>query len=162
MKIPKRKKRNALEISDEKVCQALTKAKGYQSIAADMLDKSAAWMSERCTSSAMIQAHLKWLGERKLDRYEGALDDLMEKKNPTSIIFFLKTRGRGRGYIEHAPIEDVDTGKLKVLGDFFASIGAKYRTLPTTTPEEPKGLDSSREKNADQDSSDSSRRSHFS
>ncbi len=161
MKPTKRKKRNNLEVSDEKVCEALTRARGYQSDAARLLDKSDGWMSERCTASEMIQAHLRKIGEARLDEYEKALDDLRDKKNPTSIIFYLKTKGRHRGYIEHAPIEDVDAGKLKVLGEFFQSIGARFQPSSKSTLVDTEDLDSSQEQTSGQATSASKRISHF-
>ena len=40
-----------------------------------------------------------------LDFAEGKLFQLMNEMNPTAIIFFLKTKGKGRGYIEKSEME---------------------------------------------------------
>lgn len=119
--------------TDESVCEALTKAEGKLSLAARILQKSSAWMTARCKGNEVIQAHIKQVAEDLVDSYEVALGDLRDKRNATSVIFFLKTKGRHRGYVEHAPIEEMDTGKLKVLSDFFSAIGkaSSARRIPT-------------------------------
>ena len=41
-----------------------------------------------------------------LDHVEGKLFELIDEKNPAAIIFYLKTKGKRRGYIER---QEVDT-----------------------------------------------------
>lgn len=49
------------------------------------------------------------ISEYLLDFTEDALFSLIKKKDKTAIIFYLKTRGKGRGYVERQEIEHKDT-----------------------------------------------------
>ena len=149
MKRVNSKKRNHLEVSDKQICEALTKSCGVFSVAAQMLEKSPAWMTKRKKDSLEIQEHCEWLVEQRIDRAEQALDSLIASKNTTAVLFFLKTIGRKRGYVEHAPAESVDSEKLKVLSDFFSSIGAGYSRQPVAIASDRDDLDSSGEKISD-------------
>ncbi len=55
-------------------------------------------------SPAYLEA-LEDLEERNLDRAESALYGLIETGNVTAIIFYLKTKGRGRGYAEKVALD---------------------------------------------------------
>lgn len=128
MQKKKRKKNNFKKISTETICKALTKANGMLSLAAELLDKSPSYISQ-VIKDPVIKAHLEELTEKRVDKYEIALDDLRIKGNTTAIIFFLKTKGRHRGYIEHAPEESVDSSKLKELGDFFDRVETSLASI---------------------------------
>lgn len=53
--------------------------------------------------------------EMALDEAEDSLHrQIIEDKNPTSTIFYLKTKGRGRGYIEKQDI-DITSGGRSIL-----------------------------------------------
>jgi hypothetical protein len=136
----KSKKRKSL-ITDDHIMAALSKANGIKSGAARILNMSSAWITVRCQNSQKLQDHCIQLIEDRIDRAEQALDRLIEDDNPTACIFALKTKGRKRGYVEHAPIEDVDSGKLKVLSDFFASVGVRASQSPEPKADEPKDPD---------------------
>ena len=50
--------------------------------------------------------------EVRIDMVESALDDAIQEGNVTAIIFFLKTQGRSRGYVER---QDVNfSGEIQV------------------------------------------------
>jgi hypothetical protein len=49
-----------------------------------------------------------------LDFAEGKLYELVQDKNPTAVIFLLKTKGKNRGYIERTEITGMDGGGLDV------------------------------------------------
>ena len=142
MEQTKRKKRNCINYKDETVCKALTKTSGMLSAAAKLLDKSPAWMSEKVKEPA-IKEHLSQVSEERIDKYESALDSLRDLKNPTSILFFLKTKGRSRGYVEHAPIEETDPSRFKALTEFFSAFGKAPEKRPAPKSDEPASPDSS-------------------
>lgn len=121
MKSTNSKKINRNAVTKDQLFRALSKSGGMKTIAARMLDKCPAWMSERCKDPEVIE-HLRKVEDERLDRYEEALDKLMTDGNTTAIIFYLKTKGRGRGYIEHAPSEHVSTAQLSALRDFFSAV----------------------------------------
>jgi len=49
-----------------------------------------------------------------LDFAEGKLYELVQDKNPTAVIFLLKTKGKNRDYIERTEITGMDGGGLDV------------------------------------------------
>ena len=48
----------------------------------------------------------------RLDQAERRLDELINDKNPTAIIFFLKTKGKKRGYVERQEVETVNREEM--------------------------------------------------
>ncbi len=130
MKQVNRKKRNCLVIDSKTICDALTKSKGYLNIAAKMLQKSGGWMTGRCKDDPIIQEHLRSITEERVDQYEVALDELRDELNPTAIIFYLKTKGRSRGYVEHAPQSEVDLHQLESISSFFGAIAKASEKPP--------------------------------
>ena len=48
----------------------------------------------------------------RLDQAERRLDELINDKNPTAIIFFLKTKGKKRGYVERQEVETVKRDEM--------------------------------------------------
>ena len=59
-----------------------------------------------------MQDVLEQAREKRLDMAESTLDKLMQEGNVTAVIFFLKTQGQKRGYIERKEIEH--SGKIQV------------------------------------------------
>lgn len=49
-----------------------------------------------------------------LDFAEGRLYELVQDKNPTAVIFLLKTKGKNRGYVERTEITGMDGNGLDV------------------------------------------------
>lgn len=95
---PKKTKHGCL--SEELIAEALILHRGNQSKA------SAALGHARCTVSARVQRseYLKQVCddcvEQRLDRAEDSLDDMIMERELGAVCFFLKTRGKHRGYIE--------------------------------------------------------------
>lgn len=56
------------------------------------------------------------VGEMQIDWAEGKLFDLISKGNATATIFYLKTRGKARGYSESCPHRKPDDEQQKALG----------------------------------------------
>jgi len=133
MKANPRKKRNDLEIPNDLICRALSKSRGHKTLAAKALDKSAAWMAERCKIPEIAE-HLKKVEEERLDEYEDALDKLMVDGNTTAVIFYLKTKGRHRGYVEHAPTAEINLQHFSALKEFFSSIPSKPQEIAQAQP----------------------------
>jgi len=59
------------------------------------------WMNDDPEYKADVEA----IQEKAIDFAENALHRLIKEGNPASTIFFLKTKGKKRGYIERQEIE---------------------------------------------------------
>lgn len=53
--------------------------------------------------------------ERQKDFAEGKLQSLINKENPTAIIFYLKTQAKERGYVERTELDDMGGITLRVV-----------------------------------------------
>lgn len=85
----------------------------------DALERSLGIVSTACEKANIARAtHYRWLQEdpeykeavrmveeRTIDFAESHLHALIKDKNPAATIFFLKTKGKNRGYIERQEIE---------------------------------------------------------
>ena len=60
-----------------------------------------------------------------LDFAESQLFDLIKDKNITAIIFFLKTKGRHRGYSERIEYQTIDADNMNLVVEFVNSDGSK-------------------------------------
>lgn len=161
-KSAKQKRSRVSKYTDEQAKAALVKVDGNQSEAAKILGVTRQTLNQRINETPALKDLCGNLIEVRLDKYERALDDLRDSKNATAILFYLKTIGRHRGFIEHAPIEDMNTAKLNAYREMFAAIGSKPRPgvqkildaapeplePPPTTPDEPGDLHSCKEKSA--------------
>lgn len=100
----------------------------------DMLEalKKSAGIVTRAAQAINLDTstHYRWLHEDEdykaqvaeldnlvLDLAETALLSKIKEGDTTAIIFFLKTKGRKRGYIETKTIETGDGGPLKIIID---------------------------------------------
>jgi hypothetical protein len=85
----------------------------------DALERSLGIVSTACEKAGISrQTHYNWLKddpeykeavraieERTIDFAESHLHALIKDKNPAATIFFLKTKGKNRGYVERQEIE---------------------------------------------------------
>lgn len=87
-------------ISKKHVAEALKKAGGFESMAAQILGCSqqniSGWVKRHPDLRAVIEATT----ELKLDRAEFKLSKLIEDENLGAICFYLKCKGKKRGYSE--------------------------------------------------------------
>lgn len=69
------------------------------------------------------------LPEIRLDFAENQLNKLMDKNHPTAIIFFLKTKGKDRGYIERTEL-DASLHNDRLTGKHFSEAWKKAKEKP--------------------------------
>ena len=105
--------RNDRRYTEEQIAEAIKKNKGLLYAAADSLDMSHTAISLRIKASEWLQEIVKDAKQIRIDIAESKLMELHEEKNVASLIFFLKTMGRSRGYDESAKPEiSPETEKL--------------------------------------------------
>ena len=95
----------------------------------DALERSLGIVSTACEKAGISrQTHYNWLKddpeykeavraieERTIDFAESHLHALIKDKNPAATIFYLKTKGKKRGYIERQEIEVTERSPLSWL-----------------------------------------------
>jgi len=91
--------------------EAIVKAYGNLSTAAKSLQVERAtlyaWIEQEGLDEAVQEGRNK-----RLDFAESMLDKGMKEGNMTAIIFYLKTQGKSRGYIERQEVTGADGKKL--------------------------------------------------
>jgi hypothetical protein len=98
----------AEEYSKEEIAEAITAANGLISVAAQSLGCSRTTIYSAIKRWKYVQEALEDSRERTLDFAEGKLFQQIKKNNMTAIIFFLKTQGKSRGYVERQEITGAD------------------------------------------------------
>ena len=90
---------------------SIVKAFGNLSTAAKSLQVERAtlyrWIEQDGLEEAVQEGR-----NRRLDFAESMLDKGMQEGNMTAIIFYLKTQGKSRGYVERQEVTGVDGKKL--------------------------------------------------
>ena len=61
--------------------------------------------AERLVDDPEYREAVRLLDERTIDFAESHLHALIKDKNPAATIFFLKTKGKNRGYVERQEVE---------------------------------------------------------
>jgi len=92
---------------------ALRSSAGLQSTAAKKLGITISAVSKRIKNSPKLQRVMKEVCSATLDLAEGSLLKAIQKGELTAIIFYLKCKGKKRGYIEKQEIE-LDDKRSKV------------------------------------------------
>jgi len=97
----------------------------------EALERSLGIVSTACQAANISrQTHYNWmkadreyadavneLANRTLDFAESHLHKLIKDGNPAATIFFLKTKGKGRGYVERQEIEVAEKKPLSWFGN---------------------------------------------
>jgi len=107
------------DITKKAMLDALEKSLGVVTAACKSVDIAREthyrWMREDSDYKAAVEE----LGDVAIDFAESQLHKQIKEGNSTATIFFLKTKGKKRGYVERQEV-DVNTGKLfqiEVLGE---------------------------------------------
>jgi len=92
---------------------ALEKSGGFITRAAQMLNISTAALTRRIQRSKRLQDLKAQIDEKYLDLAESKLMAKINKEDLGAICFYLKCKGKGRGYIEKQQIEFNDKTPIK-------------------------------------------------
>lgn len=96
------------------VADALTKARGVVSHAARLLDCDRSTVYAYINKYATVAQARDDAREDLLDYVENKLVEQITDGNITAIIFYLKTQGRNRGYVERMEHAGHDGGELTI------------------------------------------------
>lgn len=100
------KKKTKPDLTIGQIEKALIKANGLVTVAAKMLGVTQSAITQRVKKSPRLQKAKEDIVEKMLDVAENALHSRMhDEKNLTASIFYLKTKGKHRGYSEKQDIE---------------------------------------------------------
>jgi hypothetical protein len=119
-------------VPDEVLGAALKRCKGLQYLAAEQCGICAQQMSDRIGMSPYLKAIRDEAVEMRIDVAEINLSDLAEQKNLGALIFFLKTRGKHRGYTEGGPAT-VDTNTTADVNRMMEQVSDVQSSLRTDT-----------------------------
>ena len=95
----------------ETIEKSIIRAFGNLSTAAKSLQVERATLYSWIESEGLEEAVVEGRNKR-LDFVEGKLDQKINSGDTTAIIFFLKTQGKSRGYVERQEVTGKDGSKL--------------------------------------------------
>ncbi len=97
---------------DEHFMKAAENSGGFVSVIANRIGCSYNTVFLRMKTLPELKEKIEEEREVQLDNAEGRLQELINEKNPTAIIFFLKTRAKKRGYVERQEVTGPDGDPL--------------------------------------------------
>ena len=123
--------------TQEQVAEALTEARGMLTTAALNLGCAPSTIYDYLKRYPDLDEVLSEARESALDFAESKLMDAIEDGNLTAIIFFLKTRGKSRGYSERPEYDPPDLSEFTItINDTIAERG---REIESSVPIEDRG-----------------------
>ena len=97
---------NKSKVSDKQIIEALKATHGFQSQACKLLERqlnisfTTSAMSKRISASEEIKSALAEMLTADLDYAENKMWELIKNGNVAAVLFYLKTKGKERGYAE--------------------------------------------------------------
>ena len=101
-------------ISKEDYINAIHKSRGLLTAAADALGCTRGAIYEAAKKHPEIQRAIEEARERTTDVAEGKLFQKISEGDNTAIIFYLKTQGKKRGYVERQEVTGAEGTELTV------------------------------------------------
>lgn len=95
------------------VVEAIKKARGYVSKAADILGCDARTVYNYAERYPSVQEAINHVRETRHDYVESALMKRIKAQDTTAIIFYLKTQAKQRGYVERQEVTGSDGADIK-------------------------------------------------
>lgn len=102
------------EYTAEQVIDAIERAGGLQTQAAHILGCHRKTIARYIDKYVTVKEAYEAANETQLDMAEQSLFDQIANGNITAIIFYLKTKGKHRGYVERQEHTGADGGNLKI------------------------------------------------
>ena len=99
---------NTTEQHKKQAIEAMKKSLGIVSKACAAIKISRTTFYEWIKTDEEFKAEILDIEEYQLDFVEGKLLKLINDENPTAVIFYLKTKGRKRGFVERTEVTGAD------------------------------------------------------
>lgn len=106
-----------IKASDKAVAEAIVKNRGLCARAARELGISHQSLRRRIFNNQKLKEVFDSVTEFNLDEVESSLYDMVTDKNVTAAIFYLKCKGKHRGWIENDPNPDHTEDMASALKD---------------------------------------------
>jgi len=107
-----------VQLKKESLLEALIKSLGVVTTACEIAGVSRTTYYSYYNSDDAFAKEVDEISDIALDYAESKLFDLIKEKNITAIIFYLKTKGKRRGYVERGEFEKVDEEKMNLVVTF--------------------------------------------
>jgi len=118
-----------MDTKKEALLAALTKCKGIVTDACKAAKIPRSTHYNWLKTDAEYQQAVEDLNEIALDFGERCLFKLMENENATAVIFFLKTKGKKRGYVERQEVTGPEGTPIEVNYDLSKLSLKELKTL---------------------------------
>lgn len=105
------------DYSDDEIIAALVATRGMVTLAASKLGCADSTIYRRIKASEAVANAIQHERERTLDFAEVKLIDQINKGNVTALIFYLKTQGKARGYIERSEVVNIPAEVQQALNE---------------------------------------------
>jgi hypothetical protein len=109
-KVESRLKTTAVKTAERKkeVLEALKSVLGIVSAACDKASVTRGTFYRWCETDKAFDESVKEITERAIDFAESKLLEQIKDGNTTATIFYLKTKGKARGYVERSELTGID------------------------------------------------------
>lgn len=102
-------------ITIEEIIKAVNDSKGFLTFAAEKLGCSYQNIWQRAKRNPELKEAIGAIGEHHLDMAESKLIEAIEKGESWAICFFLKCKGKHRGYVERSEVATVNVVPAKPI-----------------------------------------------
>lgn len=110
----------------EQVATAITQSRGIIATAAESLGCTRQTVEKYINRYSVVKEACREARESTIDFVESKLLKNIDAGDTTAMIFFLKTIGKSRGYIERQEVTGADGGSIKVDATIKSAIEKVY------------------------------------
>lgn len=105
-------KPKAMRVTEDMIEKSLQATGGFISLAAQRLGCSCRTVSRKVAASPKLQKSIAEICDKKLDLAEAALMKAIGNGEAWAVCFYLKCKGKGRGYVERQEFTGKDGAAL--------------------------------------------------
>ncbi|MBT4208981.1 hypothetical protein HOE22_11690 [Candidatus Woesearchaeota archaeon] len=117
------------QLKKEQLLEALVKSLGIVSTACASVGMSRTTYYKYYNEDKGFKTLVDDISDVAIDFAESKLFDLIREGNPTAIIFYLKTKGKKRGYVEKQEIDLGDNYPTNITVEFVSPDGQALKML---------------------------------